>query len=91
MFTRRTIRAHEAVTSVDTASEALALSISEKACVDMAYMAQLTGKDEDALASDLRGVIFRNPENKRWGDRRRVPLRQCKGKAAYRTVCSEFV
>ena len=66
MFTRRTIRAHEAVTSVDTASEALALSISEKACVDMAYMAQLTGKDEDALASDLRGVIFRNPENKRW-------------------------
>ena len=66
MFTRRTIRAHEAVTSVDTSSEALALSISEKACVDMAYMAQLTGKDEDALASDLRGVIFRNPENKRW-------------------------
>ena len=66
MFTRRTIRAHEAVTNVDTASEALALSISEKACVDMAYMAQLTGKDEDALASDLRGVIFRNPENKRW-------------------------
>ena len=66
MFTRRTIRAHEAVTSVDTASEALALSISEKACVDMEYMAQLTGKDEDALASDLRGVIFRNPENKRW-------------------------
>ena len=66
MFTRRTIRAHEAVTSVDTASEALALSISEKACVDMEYMAQLTGKDEDTLASDLRGVIFRNPENKRW-------------------------
>ena len=66
MFTRRTIRAHEAVTSVDTASEALALSISEKACVDMEYMAQLTGKDEDALAYDLRGVIFRNPENKRW-------------------------
>ena len=66
MFTRRTIRAHEAVTSVDTASEALALSISEKACVDMEYMAQLTGKNEDALASDLRGVIFRNPENKRW-------------------------
>ena len=66
MFTRRTIRAHEAVTSVDTASEALALSISEKACVDMEYMAQLTGKDEDALASDLRGVIFRNPENERW-------------------------
>ena len=66
MFTRRTIRAHEAVTSVDTASEALALSISEKACVDMEYMSKLTGKNEDALASDLRGVIFRNPENKRW-------------------------
>ena len=66
MFTRRTIRAHEAVTSVDTASEALALSISEKACVDMEYMSKLTGKDEDALASDLRGVIFRNPENMHW-------------------------
>ena len=66
MFTRRTIRAHEAVTSVDTASEALALSISEKACVDMEYMSKLTGKDEDDLASDLRGVIFRNPENKQW-------------------------
>ena len=66
MFTRRTIRAHEAVTSVDTASEALALSISEKACVDMEYMAQLTGKDEDALASELRGVIFRDPATKRW-------------------------
>lgn len=64
MFTKRTIKAHEVVTSVDTASEALALSISEKACVDMEYMSQLTGKDEDTLASELRGVIFRNPENK---------------------------
>ena len=66
MFTKRTIKAHEVVTSVDTASEALALSISEKACVDMEYMSQLTGKDEDTLASELRGVIFRNPENKQW-------------------------
>ena len=66
MFTKRTIKAHEVVTSVDTASEALALSISEKACVDMEYMSQLTGTDEDTLASELRGVIFRNPENKQW-------------------------
>ena len=66
MFTKRTIKAHEVVTSVDTASEALALSISEKAGVDMEYMSQLTGKDEDTLASELRGVIFRNPENRQW-------------------------
>ena len=62
MFTKRTIKPHEVVTSVDTASEALALSISERARVDMGYMSQLTGKDEDALASELRGVIFRLPE-----------------------------
>lgn len=60
MFTKRTIKAHEVVTSVDTASEALALSISEKACVDMEYMSQLTGKDEDTLASELRGVIYKD-------------------------------
>ena len=66
MFTKRTIKAHEVVTSVDTASEALALSISEKACVDMGYMSQLTGKDEDVLSTELRGVIFQNPENKQW-------------------------
>ncbi len=66
MFTKRTIKAHEVVTSVDTASEALALSISERACVDMGYMSSLTGKDEDTLASELRGVIFQNPENKQW-------------------------
>jgi len=62
MFTRRTIKSHEVVTSVDTASEALALSISERARVDMDYMSQLTGKDADTLASELRGVIFRLPE-----------------------------
>ena len=66
MFTRRTIRAHEAVTSVDTASEALALSISEKACVDMAYMAQLTGKSQDELINELNGVIFLDPVRGEW-------------------------
>ena len=59
MFTKRTIKPHEAVTTVDTASEALAVSISEKACVDMAYMEQLTGKTGEELAAELRGVIFR--------------------------------
>ena len=61
MFTKRTIQPHEAVTSVDTASEALAVSISEKACVDMAYMAELTGKSPEELAAELQGVIFRVP------------------------------
>lgn len=58
MFTKRTIKPSEVVTSVDTASEALAVSIAEKAMVDMAYMSQLTGKTEEELASDLRGVIY---------------------------------
>ena len=61
MFTKRTIRPHEAVTSVDTAAEALAVSISEKACVDMGYMASLTGRSSDELAEELRGVIFQVP------------------------------
>ena len=60
MFTKRTIRPHEAVTSVDTASEALAVSISEKARVDMEYMAELSEKSEEELAADLSGVIFRD-------------------------------
>ena len=60
MFTKRTIRPHEAVTSVDTASEALAVSISEKARVDMEYMAELSGKSEEELAADLSGAIFRD-------------------------------
>ena len=66
MFSKRTIRPHVAVTSVDTASEALAVSISEKACVDMDYMAELSGKSQEELESELAGVIFRNiegPEN----------------------------
>ena len=61
MFTKRTIRQAQVVTSVDTASEALAVSIAERARVDMPYMAQLTGKTQDELASELRGVIFRLP------------------------------
>ena len=66
MFTKRTIRPHVAVTSVDTASEALAVSIAEKARVDMEYMAQLSGKSPEELEAELSGVIFRNiegPEN----------------------------
>ena len=62
MFTKRTIKPHQAVTSVDTASEALAVSIAEKAEVDMAYMAELSGKTQEELAQELRGVIFRLPE-----------------------------
>ena len=58
MFTKRTIKPREVVTSVDTAAEALAVSIAEKARVDMAYMSSLTGKTEEELASDLRGVIY---------------------------------
>ena len=58
MFTKRTIKPSEVVTSVDTAAEALAVSIAEKARVDMDYMSSLTGKTEQELASDLRGVIY---------------------------------
>lgn len=62
MFTKRTIRQAQAVISVDTASEALAVSIAERAGVDMSYMSQLSGKTEETLASELRGVIFRLPD-----------------------------
>ena len=58
MFTKRTIKPSEVVTSVDTAAEALAVSIAEKVRVDMPYMSSLTGKTEEELASDLRGVIY---------------------------------
>ena len=61
MFTKRTIKPHKAVETVDTASEALAVSIAEKARVDMEYMEQLTGKTSDELAAELQGVIFRVP------------------------------
>ena len=66
IFTKRTIRPHEAITSVDTASEALALSISEKACVDMDYMAQLSGKSQEELIDELNGVIFLDPVHGEW-------------------------
>lgn len=61
MFTKRTIKPHTPVTSVDTASEALAVSMGEKAQVDMEYMCSLTGKTEDELYQELKGVIFLNP------------------------------
>ena len=66
IFTKRTIKPHEVVTSVDTPSEALALSISEKACVDLEYMQQLTGMDESSLIDGLQGVIFRDPVKSEW-------------------------
>ncbi len=66
MFTKRTIRQRQSVTSVDTAAEALALSIGEKARVDMAYMSQLTGKSEDDLIDELNGVIFLDPVYGDW-------------------------
>lgn len=62
LFTKRTIRSHHPAQRVDTAAEALALSIGEKARVDMGYMTQLTGRDEATLAADLQGVVFLNPE-----------------------------
>ena len=61
MFTKRTIKTHTPVTSVDTASEALAVSMGEKACADMEYMCELTGKTEEEIYQDLKGVIFLNP------------------------------
>ena len=60
MFTKRTIRPHVAVTTVDTASEALAVSIAEKARVDMSFMAELSGKTEQELETELEGVLFRD-------------------------------
>ena len=61
MFTKRTIKPHREITSVETASEALALSIGEKARVDLSYMEQLTGKPKEEIIKDLQGVIFRIP------------------------------
>ena len=66
MFTKRTIRQRQSITSVDTAAEALALSIGEKARVDMAYMSQLTGKSEDDIIDELNGVIFLDPVYGDW-------------------------
>jgi len=66
IFTKRTIRKAETVTSVDTASEALAVSIGERAGVDLSYMAQLSGKTEEELTEELAGVIFKNPISEKW-------------------------
>lgn len=66
IFTKRTIRKSEPVTSVDTPSEALALSIGEKAKVDMPFMVQLCGKPEQEITDELAGAIFRNPVTQQW-------------------------
>ena len=66
IFTKRTIRRAETVTSVDTASEALAVSIGERAGVDLSYMAQLSGKTEEELTEELAGVIFKNSIGEKW-------------------------
>lgn len=73
LFTKRTIRSHRPADRVDTAVEALALSIGEKARVDMAYMGQLTGKDEDTLFADLQGVVFLNPDYGEKGGEKYLP------------------
>ena len=61
MFYKRTIKPHTPVISVDTSSEALAVSMGEKACIDMEYMCQLSGKTEEEIFADLKGIIFLNP------------------------------
>ena len=66
MFTKRTIKKAVAVTSVETATEALALSLNERAKVDLPYMAQLTGKTEEKITEELVGVIFKNPLTDQW-------------------------
>jgi len=66
MFTKKTIRPNEIIATADTAAEALAISISEKACVDMEYMSVLTNKSEEVLASELVGVIFYDPVKREW-------------------------
>ena len=73
LFTKRTIRSHRPAERVDTAVEALALSIGEKARVDMAYMGQLTGKDEESLFTDLQGVVFLNPDYGEKGGEKYLP------------------
>ncbi len=66
MFSKRTIKKAEVVTSVDTAAEALVVSLSEKAKVDLDYMAELSGKSTDKIKEELTGVIFRNPAADKW-------------------------
>lgn len=77
MFIKRTIRQRITITHVDTASEALAVSLAEKAKVDMDYMAELTGKTEQEVYADLTGVIFLNPMHGYGGSSRgKVPHRR---------------
>ena len=66
MFSKRTIKKAEVVTSVDTASEALAVSLGERARVDLSYMSELTGKSEEDVAKELAGIIFQNPVTEKW-------------------------
>ena len=66
MFSKRTIKKAEVVTSVDTASEALAVSLGERARVDLTYMSELTGKSEEEVAKELARVIFQNPVTEKW-------------------------
>ena len=66
MFSKRTIKKAEVVTSVDTASEALAVSLGEKARVDLGFMSELTGKSEEEVTTELAGVIFQNPVTEKW-------------------------
>ena len=61
MFSKRTIKTHEVVSTVDNSVDALILSISEKACVDMKYMSEKTGKTEQQLVKDLKGSIYKDP------------------------------
>lgn len=88
MFTKRTIKQHKSITHVDTSSEALVVSIGERACVDLAYMENLTGKTEAELTKDLHGVIFRDPVKNTWktadeylSGNVRIKLRQAKAAA----------
>ena len=72
LFTKRTIKPHETVTKVDTASEALSLSLAERACVDLDYMCSLTGKSAEEVEQELEGIIFRLPESEGRGQVRFV-------------------
>ena len=96
MFTKRTIRPERTVTSVDTPSEALAVSIGEHGKVDLPYMAELLGTPGEygRITTELSGVIFKDlpptpPTRKRLADGRRVPVRRCQGKAAMAQFAAE--
>ena len=66
MFTKRTIKKAQPVTSVDTASETLAVSLSEKAGIDLEYMSKLSGKPQEVITEELKGIIFKNPVSEKW-------------------------